>query len=70
MFTGGPQKLPYFPETVIPNGTCFVLGDNRNNSLDSRFFGPVPLSDVLGRVDFIYKPAETWSRFGRYRDLE
>jgi signal peptidase I len=53
-----------FPRTKIPNGHCFVLGDNRGNSVDSRHFGPVPLRDVMGRVDFIYLPAKTWSRFG------
>ncbi len=53
-----------FPKMKVPNGHCFVLGDNRGNSIDSRHFGPVPLRDVLGRVDFIYLPAKTWSRFG------
>jgi len=57
-----------FPRTRVPNGRCFVLGDNRPVSQDSRHFGPVPLADVLGRVDFVYWPAETWTRFGRFTD--
>jgi signal peptidase I len=32
----------------------FVLGDNRNNSNDSRFFGTVPLGDVTGRARQIW----------------
>ena len=54
----------HFGKIRVPNGHCFVLGDNRGNSRDSRHLGPIPLRDVMGRVDFIYLPAETWSRFG------
>ena len=54
------------PKTVVPHGACFVLGDNRSHSKDSRQFGPIPLADVKGRVDYIYWPALTWSRFGRF----
>ncbi|HUT94095.1 MAG TPA: signal peptidase I [Thermoguttaceae bacterium] len=44
-------------ETPIPPGHCFVLGDNRNTSCDSRQVGPIPLVDLAGRVDCIYFPA-------------
>lgn len=54
------------PKTTVPHGTCFVLGDNRGHSKDSRTFGPIPLADVKGRVDYIYWPAGSWSRFGRF----
>ncbi len=53
-----------FPETTVPRGHCFVLGDNRNGSRDSRHFGVVPLGDVVGRVQYMYFPAMSWSRFG------
>ena len=43
-------------ETVVPNGHCFVLGDNRGRSHDSRKYGPVPLRDIVGRVDYLYYP--------------
>jgi signal peptidase I len=56
------------PKITIPHGTCFVLGDNRSQSKDSRTFGPIPLADVKGRVDYIYWPALSWSRFGRFED--
>lgn len=64
----GMQDLP---KIIVPHGHCFVLGDNRADSRDSRHFGPIPLADVKGRVDYIYWPAQSWSRFGAFgRDKE
>ncbi|HZU37705.1 MAG TPA: signal peptidase I [Gemmataceae bacterium] len=53
-------------EKKVPEAMCFVLGDNRNDSSDSRDFGFVPLGDVLGVFQYIYYPAEGWERFGAY----
>ena len=50
------DALRDFPRMTVPNGHCFVLGDNRNRSLDSRSFGPVRLADILGRVDRVWYP--------------
>ena len=47
---------------IVPNGMLYVLGDNRNNSLDSREFGVVPVEDVLGRASFVLLPIQ---RFGK-----
>ena len=41
----------------IPEGWIFPLGDNRDNSRDARYFGPVQLKKVLGRAMFKYWPA-------------
>jgi signal peptidase I len=40
----------------VPAGSIFVLGDNRNNSNDSRAFGMVPLDDILGKAWLRYWP--------------
>jgi len=51
------------PEVVPPNN-CFVLGDNRDNSLDSRFWGPIPLGNIKGKALYIYW-AKDKSRIGK-----
>jgi signal peptidase I len=40
----------------VPPGTCFALGDNSYNSSDSRYFGPVPERNVVGRGFVVYWP--------------
>jgi signal peptidase I len=38
----------------IPYESFFCLGDNRTNSIDSRFFGPISYDDIMGKVIYIY----------------
>jgi signal peptidase I len=45
-----------FRQTVIPQGYIWAMGDNRNNSGDSRVFGPVSLDAIMGEAFAIYWP--------------
>lgn len=43
---------------VVPEGSIFVLGDNRRDSYDSRYFGFVPIDSVVGKVNLRYWPID------------
>ena len=52
-----------FPKQTVPEGTLFVCGDNRRNSLDSRFpdVGFVPLELVKGKAALIFWPIDNFA---------
>jgi len=48
-----------FPATiVVPRGDYYMMGDNRPDSLDSRFWGPVPKAWIIGKAFFTYWPPD------------
>lgn len=51
---------------VVPEGHYFVMGDNRDNSLDSRYWGFVPDENVVGRAFFIWMNFSEPGRIGRF----
>ena len=65
----GPKELIDFPVTRIPRHHYFFMGDYRDNSTDSRFFGPVPYDFIYYKVFFVWqrtRPMKTLAGIPHY----
>lgn len=54
-----------FGPLIVPPGEVFLLGDNRDTSEDSRFWGTVPLTHIFGKVSLIWMSLEPTKESGR-----
>jgi signal peptidase I len=68
----GAELINNYGPFVVPEGQIFVMGDNRDRSYDSRFWGLVDISEIKGKAMILYwsrDPGSGEVRFSRFGDV-
>ena len=65
-----PPPLSHYPLGRVMPGHYFILGDYRDNSADSRFFGAIPKTWIRSKVIFVFKKPRSWMELVNTREID
>ena len=66
---GAGDNASQMPSMKLPPGQYWVMGDNRGNSSDSRFFGPVKRDSIVGKAELVIWPFDSLHWIPTYREV-
>lgn len=64
-----PENASVFPNITLGANQYFVMGDDRQDSIDSRIFGYVPRANIIGKAEFVFWPLPSLHGISTYSNV-